>query len=300
MNGGGCTVVLRTGSLGDIVLAAVVTAQLAPVTFVTHRRWAALARRLPGVDRVVGWPDDPLPSNVGRVVDLQGDLRARLLTARMRPGAVSHLQRHDWARRARVWWKAPPPPPVVDRYLATAKLPMPARPWLERGCAGEHLVLVPGAQWETKRWPERHWIALGRRWKGPIRLLGGPSDRSLLERIAGAIGPRASWLAEDGFEQTWQILGTARAVVAGDTGLMHMAGMMGLPLVALFGPTTSSDGFWCHRGIAVERSLPCRPCSRHGSHVCAVGDHGCLEGLDVETVHTALLRELERPCTTSS
>ena len=45
------------------------------------------------------------------------------------------------------------------------------------------------------------------------------------------------------------------------------------PVVGLFGPTTSADGFFSYGGRAVELDLACRPCSRFGGPVCPVGDH---------------------------
>jgi len=282
------TVVLRMGSMGDIILAAPITRALGPVTFVTHARWADLVRRLPGVVRVVAWPDDPLPVAPDRVVDLQADLRARWLVHTMQPAHATHIHRHDWTRRARVWLGAAPAPRVVHRYAQAAGIAVPEGPWLERSPPAHHIVLVPGAKWATKRWPATAWVSLGRRLAGPVVVLGGPDDGELVDTIARGIGPDATPLTERGFDRTFATIGSARAVVAGDTGLMHLAGAMGVPLVALFGPTTSVDGFWCHAGRVVEVDLPCRPCSRHGSPSCGRGHHACMNLLPVASVHAAL------------
>jgi heptosyltransferase-2 len=284
------TVVLRTGALGDIVLAASVTAVLAPVVFVTHARWRDLAAHLPGVVRVVGWPEDPLPVRPRRVVDLQADLRARLLTASMRPEFVQRVARHDLQRRARVWWGGPPAPAVIDRYAAAARVDTRPPPWWAPSHPLDHLVLVPGARWKTKVWPAERWVALGRRFGGPVSVLGGPGDRALVSAIARDISPSASFLAEHGFAQTIDVLKTARAAVAADTGLLHLAGALGVPVVGLFGPTTQHDGFWCHRGEALSVPLPCRPCSRHGSASCPRGHHLCMAELSVDRVWSAVER----------
>ena len=115
-------------------------------------------------------------------------------------------------------------------------------------------------------------------------------DGERLTAIADGIGPGARVLAEAGFHRTINVLGTARAAVAGDTGLMHMAGALGVPLVGLFGPTTARDGFWCYPGEAVSLELDCAPCSRHGGPRCPETHHACMVELPVERAWQALGR----------
>jgi len=278
------TVVIRLSSLGDVILAGAVTAELAPVTFVTRAAWAPVAARLPGVVDVCVWPRQPLPAR-GAVVDLHHNLRTVWLTLGRQ---VRRVRRHDLARRLRVWAKTAPAPRVVDRYAEAAGISAPAERWLEAAGSTGTLVLVPGARWATKRWPEERWVSLGTRWTGPVVVCGGPSDLGRVNGIARAIGPRTEALAEEGFAATWHTVAGAAAVVAGDTGLMHLAGAMGVPLVALFGPTTSADGFWCHAGAVVEEALTCRPCSRFGGPACPKGHHKCMTRLSVDRVWQAV------------
>ena len=91
-------------------------------------------------------------------------------------------------------------------------------------------------------------------------------------------------MCEQGFTKTFEAMNGAFAMVAGDTGLLHLAAAVGLPVVGLFGPTTSADGFWCHEGVALELPLTCRPCSRFGGARCPMGEHLCMRGIEVERV----------------
>lgn len=269
------TVVIRYSSLGDVVLAAAVTGALAPVTFVTHARYHDLVRRFPGVVAVLG-PDDPLPA--GRVVDLHNNLRSR------RHRADRRVERQDLRRRLRVWAKQPPADPVLDRYARAAGVPVAPLPWLAPVDRGPALLVAPGAAHATKRWP--HWSALARAWEGPVRAIGGPGEEAPCAAVGEGVADFAA-VAGAGFERTLAAMNGGAVLCAGDTGLLHLGAAVGLPVVGLFGPTTSTDGFFSYGGRAVERPLSCRPCSRFGGPVCPVGDHLCLRGLDPAEVLAA-------------
>ncbi len=280
------TAVLRLGSLGEVVQAGAITAQLAPVVFVTRPAWCALAAQLPGVveARAAG-PTLDL-SDVDGVVDLQGSLRSRWLS-RGAPGACRRLDRADLARRLRVWFKAAPPPPLLQRYAEAAGLPPPTGPWMAGSGAGpgvEGWGLVPGAAWANKRWPAARWSALIQRMPGPHTLFGGPEDGPLLAQIAEGSGRSPRVIAERGFVQTLPALAACAGVIGGDTGLSHLARALGRPTLVLLGPTTAEDGHWTGHPTTLSRPLPCRPCGRFGGPVCAMGDHACMQEITVDEV----------------
>jgi ADP-heptose:LPS heptosyltransferase len=273
-------VVVRFRSLGDVVLTAAFTRALAPVTYVTHARYAPLVARFPGVVDV-RTPDtlraNPLPATA-RVVDLQHNLRS------LRLRADARVDRATLARVLRPALKRAPAPSVLTRYAAACGVTPAPLPWLAPVPRGDALLLVPGAAHATKRW--HGFAALGRAWAGPVRVLGGPGEEALVAEIAGACGGEA--ICETGYDRTLGAMRGAAVLVAGDTGLLHLGAAVGLPVVALFGPTHPDDGFFAyadpkhHRALGLP--LDCRPCSRHGSDHCPVGDHACMRDLHVEMV----------------
>ena len=282
------TVVIRFSSLGDVVLAGAVTGQLAPVIFVTLERYAQIAENLPGVTEVRTWEAYGRSALDGatRIVDLHASIRSRYATA-FRGTVVERIKRHDLQRRFRVAFKSSPAPRVIDRYAAAAKVSVAQNPWLP-AAKGEQLLLIPGAQHQTKRWPIEQWITLGKKWNGPITVLGSPAESLLVQHVADTIGNQATALAEKGFTQTLKVMQSARLAVGGDTGLIHLAAAFGVPVVSLFGPTRPEDGHWCHPGEVVQVDLPCRPCSRHGGSHCPVGDHACMNTIEVDDVLVAM------------
>lgn len=266
-------VVVRYSSLGDVVLAAAITGGLGGVAFVTHRRYHELVRRFPGVVAVLG-PDDPLPAGA-RVVDLHHNLRS------LRLRADARVERQDLRRRLRVWVKTAPADPVLARYARAAGVPAAPLPWLPPVRRGPALLVAPGAAHATKRWPR--WNALARAWDGPVRALGGPGEEALCDAVGEGVEDFAA-VCEAGFDATLAAMEGGAVLCAGDTGLLHLGAAVGLPVVGLFGPTTSADGFFAYGGRAVELPLSCRPCSRFGGPVCPVGDHLCLRGIDPAVV----------------
>lgn len=289
------SLVIRFSSLGDVVLCGAVTGGLAPVTFLTKRAFAEVAAALPGVVEVRVWEEvqagrQRLDGPWAQVVDLHASPRSRRVCAGLR-APVRRVARHDLRRRLRVWLKVgAPPPTVVARYAAAAQLPPAPLPWLSPAAQGTALGLVPGASAATKRWPAERFVALGQAWPGPVVVLGGPDEGERVQAVALAIGPRARAVAERGFATTLPALRDCAVLVAGDTGLLHLAAALGVRVVGLFGPTTSRDGFWSPAaGTALEAPLPCRPCSLHGGATCPVGDHLCMGALSVEHVQAVLL-----------
>ena len=282
------TLVIRFSSLGDIVLSGAVTANLGPVEFLTLSRYVDLAARLPGVTRVHAWEETgrAITKDFDRIVDLHASPRSRWATA-FRRAKVSRVKRYDLRRRARTSFKIEPPPPVIDRYAEAAGVTPATRPWM-RTEGGPALLMVPFTAHRTKAWPAERYVMLGQRWKGPILALGSLSEREGLEAICSSIGPRARVISENGFDATLSAIQSGRIAVGGDTGLIHLAAASGVPTVGLFGPTSSRDGFWSYDGLALEADLPCRPCSRHGGTHCPIGDHHCMDSIDVDKVWNAI------------
>jgi heptosyltransferase-2 len=77
-----------------------------------------------------------------------------------------------------------------------------------------------------------------------------------------------------------------RAFVGNDSGLMHLAEAVGVPVVALFGPTVQAFGYYpsLAQSRTLERRIACRPCSRNGSTPCPRRTGECLAAISADTV----------------
>jgi ADP-heptose:LPS heptosyltransferase len=293
---GGPALVVRFSSLGDVVLAGAVTGALAPVTFVTLARYAEVATRLPGVERVEALqPGEGIAALAARLppggarVDLHGSLRSRALALRA-GGRWRRLGRNTLGRHLHAALKTAPGAGVAARYAAAAGVFVAPPPWIRSDGPRDALLVAPGSSWTAKRWPGARFAAVAAGWDGPVVVLGGPGEEALCDAVAGAVGPRAEVAAGPGFAGALALLGRGRAALANDAGLAHLCAAAGIPTVVVFGATTSADGFWDRRCAPVEADLECRPCTRYGRSGCPFGDHRCMDLVSVEAVAAAVRR----------
>lgn len=100
-----------------------------------------------------------------------------------------------------------------------------------------YAVLLHATARVSKQWPEENWIALGRllnaRGMDLVLPWGDAGEHARSERIAGALA-RARVPQRAPLDDVARLIAGARLVVGVDTGLMHLAAALGVPLVAIF------------------------------------------------------------------
>jgi heptosyltransferase-1 len=102
-------------------------------------------------------------------------------------------------------------------------------------------ILLHATARSEKEWPEASWIALGQalRSRGAALVLpwGTPAERARSERIATALGDaqvEASVPDRQPLDRMAHLIAGAAFVVGVDTGLLHLAAALGVPLLAIF------------------------------------------------------------------
>jgi heptosyltransferase-1 len=110
----------------------------------------------------------------------------------------------------------------------------PARGWAPRG--GDYAVLIPNASRRSKLWPERHWVAVGKRLHDhgmtPVVLWGAPDEQTLAENIAASCEGDVPPFLKVG--EMASVLAGARQVVGLDTGFTHLAAALGRKTVGIY------------------------------------------------------------------
>jgi heptosyltransferase-1 len=124
-------------------------------------------------------------------------------------------------------------------------------------------VFVHSATWDTKLWPEAHWIELIQ--KSPLPVLlpwGNVKEKERAHRLAMG-GKNALVLPKLCLSEIGYILARARGCVSLDTGLSHLAAALKIPSVTLYGATNAAlIGASGKTQIHLQSSRFCAPCDR--------------------------------------
>lgn len=195
-------------------------------------------------------------------------------------------------------------PLMVERYLALANdkdAPLPSlRPSLvaERdntevaltkyGLSQDKpiLVLCPGAEFgPSKRWPEEHYAAFANHYiaKGwQVWIFGSAKDSDVAKKIQAQTQNQAIDLTgRTSLGDAIDLMSLAKLVLTNDSGLMHIAAALDIPLVAAYGST--SPGFTPPLGEKVkivQEKIECSPCFKR---TCPLKHHQCMQRLSVDT-----------------
>ncbi|CAG0982907.1 heptosyltransferase II [Burkholderiales bacterium] len=201
-------------------------------------------------------------------------------------------------------------PRLVDRFCALAgppgsRVPMPPAPVLvpdvanrdaairalHLGGSGPVAILCPGAEYgPAKRWPPTHFAMLARHLLeagARVWLAGSPNDRLAADAVISAAGESARHIRDlsgrTDLGTAIDLLSAASVVVANDSGLMHAAAAVGVPVVALFGSSSPVYTPPLSPQARVARiDIACSPCFKRE---CPLGHFKCMRELSPELVY---------------
>lgn len=213
------------------------------------------------------------------------------------PGAFPHQCPSAWPPAWPTIWPTLTLAPEIREEAAAFRRSLPS---------GPVLGLHPGSVWATKRWTTEGFAAIARKAvdHGAILLLFAGKD----EMADASAVLESAGLADDhpqvrnlsgqlDLPRLAAHLALLDCYLSNDSGPMHLAWIQHVPVVAIFGPTVRSLGFF-PRGDAVvleapaEAKVNCRPCSLHGPQVCPLGHHACMTSIRVEDVWVAVQKAL--------
>ncbi len=203
---------------------------------------------------------------VGALVGYAGHQRRLLLKLAVPETPAAEGPRHHVHRYLDLVRPLGVPLEPLDAVLAIppAPAPIPAPP------REIHLGLCPGAEYgNAKRYPvERYAEAVAQlRRRRPetafrVSIFGSPAERGIGDQLAGLIAePRANRAGETSVADLVAELRTCHLLATNDTGTMHLAAALGVPVVAIFGSTepdlTAPIGA-VHR--VIREPVDCSPC----------------------------------------
>lgn len=164
--------------------------------------------------------------------------------------------------------------------------------WRREGLTAEDrsrvMVLHPGSGSKKKVWPWERFVDLAgylqKRLGSRILIVLGPAEgeevQKAFERMEGPSPILAKGLS---LVRLASVMEGCRLFIGNDSGISHMAAALGLPTIAIFGPTDPK--VWSPRGekvLIIGSKIPCSPCPRERFFQCK--DFACLKGIEMEEV----------------
>jgi ADP-heptose:LPS heptosyltransferase len=156
-------------------------------------------------------------------------------------------------------------------------------------------------QWGVRRFGELAKLLADQNYK--IVLFGGPADWALGEQIeVAAPGRVINMIGKTSLADLTALLSRCAVFFGNDAGPMHVASMMGVSTVAVFGSSCHHRfGPWAPSSTTLVRPISCSPCANHQKDRCKVCVHEktlCMESISLDdafTSITSLLQTTEAP-----
>ena len=184
---------------------------------------------------------------------------------------------------------------AVDRYLKFAGFlgcdisevdfpfaPYDKTPPVMASLPGRYAVMVPSAGKEANRWPAERFGRLAARLALPVVLLGSAGDAVVTAEVARFSEGWAIDLAgKTSLKELLPLIEKAVFMVTNDTGPMHIAAALQVPVYAIFGPANPdrTGPYWA-RHTVIRSGAVCSPCYRWKP----CDNWRCMEEISVEQV----------------
>lgn len=311
--------VIRLSSIGDIILATPVVAELkskyptATIDFLVISDYLEAIQGNPYIDCLIPFNKDAFKgiggilrfskelkkNNYDLVIDLHAKLRSRIIGAAVGAKVLRY--------RKRSWWKNILVPlglityhaddTIVRNYFKPLKHLDIAytREKLTFSIEPDHLkkfaeyrnfiVMAPGAANETKKWPKEYYAELGRKLSKTVVLVGGRDEFDACEWIRSQIGGQCINLAGKlSLKDSGALIAKADWVVANDSAPFHIARALNKKVFVFFGPTDPNMFEHDDNTVLLYEALDCSPCALHGGQRCPKGHFQCMKALTPDKV----------------
>jgi len=168
---------------------------------------------------------------------------------------------------------------------------------LSNGLIGDkpYVLFCPGASFKNKQWLPERFVELAKylldKEHVNVVLSGGRAEEDICKYILQETNGRVVDLSvRFTILESAVIAKYAKAVVANDTGMLHISEALKVPVVGIYGPTSRQFGYYpiLEKSEVVEVDLPCRPCTKMGAHSCPKKHWKCMKEITALMVYNKL------------
>ena len=215
---------------------------------------------------------------------------ASMFFTRQVPTSGAHVIEQNMSLAEAVTGEARETPPVELPHDETSEKDCERR--LSQMNVRDFAVLNPGAGWGAKRWPaERYGSVAGKLAQDGLRPLVnyGPDEEDLAHQVE-AVSHGAAKPVSLSLTQLIALIRRAKLFIGGDTGPLHLAAALNVPVVGIYGPTDPArNGPFGTRSIVLRSKSSVTSHKRHQAT-----EEGLLEITSEQVVEAT--RELLRGC----
>jgi len=273
---------------------------------VNLRAWAKSLFAVPTIERIARLWNDVRSAHYHIAVDLQGAIRSAIM-ARWSGAAVVYGSSDPRESPAVLWYTRSAIPrgahvieqnlsiseAVTHRPTSSVSVVFPHHEASEEKVAhrlkevsvGRFAIINPGAGWGAKRWPAERYglVAKGLAQDGVPSLVNyGPGEEDLAKEVESASGGAAR-AVKTSVSELIALTRQSTIFIGGDTGPLHLAAALEVPVVGIFGPTDPArNGPYGTRSILLRN-----PESRTTHARNSKPDHAMLEISADEVVRAA-------------
>ena len=293
--------IIRLSSLGDILLTTPLLRTIkknyptVKIDYLIRKEFIDTVKFNPNINQIIELEKNYNPNEIKEkikannydvIVDLQNNFRSRILTKSF-SGEVYRYKKPYLNRWLLVKFK-------INRFSEIISIPqryanaVPNFKFDEKGLElfllnnnksefntnSEIIGFCPGSKHKTKIWPEKYFIELGNKLiekKYKIALFGGKDDKDICAEISNQINGAINFSNDNKLLDLAADMKQCRTIICNDSGLMHTAIAINIPVIAIFGSTVKEFGFFPYKGnnlVIENNSLTCRPCSHIGLEKC--------------------------------
>ncbi len=192
---------------------------------------------------------------------------------------------------------------AIDRYLKIAEFmgcntddivypfaPYDIAPPIRSTLPDQYVVMSPSAGKPANRWHAERFGALAKKLDLPVVVIASAAEADIAEAVVAASGGNAVSIAgKTGLKDLLAVIKHARFFICNDTGPMHMAAALNIPVFAIFGPANPiRTGPYGSIHTIIQKEFSCIPC--YAKHPCTTHDFRCMEELTVDEV-LGIIRE---------
>lgn len=323
---------IRFSSIGDIVLTSPVIRCLhtqlsnCEIHYLTKPAYHTILKDNPNISKV-HLLEKPLNKTLKKIkgeqfdliIDLHKNLRTYLLTAFSKTKTIS-FNKLNFEKWLMVNFKINrlPDQHLVDRYFDSLKhlgivndgegldfyihkdnhlnLPFLTKPYV---------AIAVGAKHHTKKIPLENLLKIVSKIEYSMVLLGDKNDSKTASLIVNQFKSKVvNYCGQFNLQQSAFLIQKAKAVLTGDTALMHIAAAFNKPLFSVWGNTIPQLGMFPYlfenekqvslheMNIYEQPNLSCRPCSKIGYNKCPKEHFKCMRNINTTEI-TADINQLK-------